>query len=236
MSQQPFLFPEEGIAFFGRPYAELMRAFGLDEPALRAQSVLECPSGPSSFVAEACRRGIRATGADPLFYRSPAALRKLAMADFERMVRRIRAVPERFARKTYSCLEDAVAARRAGLETFLGDYRRHFPNDRYRCMALPSLSYPDRSFDIVLCGHLLFIYEAQFDEDFHERALRELCRVAAREVRVHPLVDGAGRPAEELPALMEQAEREGFEARVRAVDHEFFRGANQTLVLTRRLW
>lgn len=70
-------------SFFGRPYEELILCFGLEENDLKGKAILDCPSGPSSFVAEANPAGILATGSDPMFYRNPDAIEKLAYSDFE---------------------------------------------------------------------------------------------------------------------------------------------------------
>ncbi len=221
------------VSFFGRPFSELMRCFGLSLSDLRGLSILECPSGPSSFVAEATRLGLRAAGVDPLFYRNPAALAALARSDFDAMFARMRAAPRRFVPRTYPSIEAAESARRAGLERFLRDYPDGFAAGRYRAGSLPELPFGDASYDLVLCAHFLFVYADQFDLAFHERAVRELCRVARREIRIHPLVDGAHRRYADLGHLIELAAAMGFRSEIRTVDHEFFKGANETLVLTR---
>lgn len=229
------LFELNSIYFFGRPYSELMRCFGLDETALVGKSVLECPSGPSSFVAEANACGISAVGVDPLFYRSPAAVRSLALADFKLMFERVRgAPPDRFVQRTYESIEDAEASRLAGLERFLADYATGKALGRYQEGALPYLNFEDASFDIVVCGHLLFIYSATLDLEFHRSAIQEMCRVSREEVRIHPIVDNGSERYPHLDELIQLAASLGFEAKVQDVDHEFFRGSNRTLVLTRK--
>src|SRR5690606_4077656 len=94
------------VSFFGRPYSELLKCFGLLESDLAGKSVLECPSGPSSFVVEAIGKGINAVGVDPLFYRNPDAIRSLALADFESMFERVRLGAARFVRRTYRSIEE----------------------------------------------------------------------------------------------------------------------------------
>ncbi len=230
---KPFLSSYQGVSFFGRPYQELLRCFGLVEPELRGKTVLECPSGPSSFVAEASRRGIECVGVDPLFYRCPQALGKLAFSDFAEMFAMIREKADRFAQGTYSSIEEAERVRRAGLMTFLDDYASGIAAGRYRQGSLPNLGFADRSFDVALCAHLLFVYSESLDLDFHLQAVAELCRVARQEVRIHPIVDGSNRRCSFLEQVIERAEFAGFSARIIAVDHEFFRGTSETLLLRR---
>lgn len=228
-----FLQDLSSVSFFGRPFEELRRCFGLSLADMRGRSILECPSGPSSFVAEASRLGISVVGVDPLFYRSPEGLAALARSDFEEMFRRVRAGAERFVRRTYGSVDEAESARRAGLELFLSDYRSGFAAGRYLAGALPDLAFGDEAFDLVLCGHFLCIYAEQFDREFHEEAVRELCRVARREVRIHPIVNSANQRYAHLDRMVAAAEGAGFAARVEEVGHEFFRGSNETLVLRR---
>lgn len=231
MSQN--FFELTSIYFFGRPYSELLKCFALSENDLRGKSVLECPSGPSSFVAEACSAGIEAVGVDPLFYRSPEGIRDLALADFRVMFDQVRKAPEKFVRKTYESIEEAERIRREGLGRFLADYGSGKALGRYREGALPYLEFEDKSFDLALCGHLLFIYSASLDLEFHRAAIRELCRVARSEVRIHPVVDSGNERYPHLDELIEFAESLGFESCIQDVDHEFFKGTNRTLVLKR---
>lgn len=232
MSQN--LFELTSIYFFGRPYSELLKCFGVEESALIGKSVLECPSGPSSFVVEANARGIYSIGIDPLFYRSPQAIRDLALADFRVMFDRVKAASHKFVKRTYDSVEEAERIRREGLERFLSDYATGKALGRYRAETLPYLDFEDVSFDVVLCGHLLFIYSDSLDLEFHRASFRELCRVAREEVRIHPIVDNGSGRYPHLGELRALADELGFDSCIQDVDHEFFKGTNRTLVLKRR--
>jgi hypothetical protein len=69
------------------------------------------------------------------------------------------------------------------------------PGD-YVVAALPQLPFADQSFHLVLSGSLLLSYAPVADGGlmegegldlaWHERALKELLRVAAEEVRLYP--------------------------------------------------
>ncbi len=232
MSQN--LFELTSIYFFGRPYSELLKCFGIDEKSLIGKSVLECPSGPSSFVAEANTRGINAVGIDPIFYRSLEAVRDLAQADFRVMFDRVKAASHKFVKRTYQSIEEAERVRGEGLQRFLADYKTGKALGRYREGSLPYLEFDDESFDVVLCGHLLFIYSDTLDLEFHCASLRELCRVAREEVRIHPIVDNGSERYPYLDEMLELADKLGFDSRIQDVDHEFFKGTSRTLVLSRR--
>lgn len=221
------------VSFFGRTLAEYVQFFALDLDALRGADVLDVGAGPSSFAAEACPRRIDAVAVDP-FYGSPADdLAGRIAADYERMFAQMRAKPRLFKLKSFPTLAAAEADRRLAAQRFLADYNVHFAHGRYVGGALPRLPFFDRTFDLVLCAHLLFIYAARFDFDWHLAACRELVRVSAREVRIHPLVGADGKPYAKLPALRRELRAEGIESEVVAVDYEFFVGSNSMLVLRR---
>lgn len=222
------------VAFFGRSAAEYARFFPLDLDALRGRSVLDVAAGPSAFAAEAARRGVRVTAVDPLYGCPAAALAAHVRLDYARMEAQMRAKPERFRLKSFASMEEAIAARRAAAEVFLADYEDGFLSGRYVGGALPRLPFADGAFEVVVCAHLLFVYEALFDFAFHVAACRELVRVSRGEVRIHPVCGPDGRPYAELARLRAELASVGVDAEVVRVDYEFFRGSDTTLVLTRR--
>jgi len=60
---------------------------------------------------------------------------------------------------------------------------------------------------------------------------RELIRVSASEVRIHPICGLDGRPYSELDQLISTLNREEIAAKAIPVDYEFFAGSDATLVL-----
>ena len=217
-------------AFFGRPYEELLRCFGFTECELIGRRVLDCPAGPDSFVAEGLKRGICASGVDPMYYRSPDAIARLARADFSDIYRRIRESPERFSSRTYATIEESESVRSDSLEVFLDHYLKTYPNGCYVVAALPDLPFKNDSFDISICGHFFFIYAQLFDEGFHRKAVRELARVTHSEIRIHPLVGMDGERHAFVDSVRKELVLAGMETEIIEVDHEFFKGTNQTLV------
>ena len=57
------------------------------------------------------------------------------------------------------------------METFLGDYVAGAAEGRYIDAELPTLPFPDASFDLALSSHFLFLYSAQLGEEFHVMSL-----------------------------------------------------------------
>lgn len=174
------------IVPLGRGMAEYEAMFAL-RPADRARRLLGCGDGPASFNAEWTRTAGRVVSLDPLYAWSAEAIRTRIAATFPDVVRRMHAEPGRFRLNDGGKI-DALAARRwAAMQRFLADYAEGGRAGRYVAGALPRLPLRADGFDLALCSHLLFLYEAQLSRAFHLRALRALLRTA-REVRVFPLL------------------------------------------------
>jgi len=223
------------VSFFGRSLAEYSQFFALDVAALRGRDVLDVAAGPSSFVAEACRRHVAAVAVDPLYGGAPGALATQVQHDYGRMFAQMRAKPRLFRLKSFPSIAAAETDRRAAAQRFLADYAVHFAHGRYVGAALPRLPFFDRAFDLVLCAHLLFIYAKRFDYDWHLAACRELVRVSADEVRLHPVCGADGKPYPALPRLRRELREGGIASEVVRVNYEFFVGSGSMLVLKRAM-
>jgi len=238
MNAAPALAPLElevpSVAFFGRTLAEYAQFFSLDPNALKGISVLDVAAGPSSFTAEACKRGADAVAVDPLYGCTPAALAVHVQIDYRRMLTQMRAKPQLLRFQSFGSIDEAEASRRSAAERFLADYEQQFVHNRYIGAALPQLPFLDGAFDLVLCAHLLFVYAKQFDFAFHLEACRELVRVSRDEVRIHPVVGLGGKPYAELDRLRSALEADGISCEVVPVNYEFFKGSDTMLVLKRR--
>jgi hypothetical protein len=225
------------VSFFGRSLEEYTRFFSLDPLALRGRAVLDVAAGPSSFTAEACRRGIDAVAVDPLYGSTPDALATHVQLDYARMFAQMRAKPRLFkvgrgnGRAFFSSIDEAEVDRRAAAQRFLTDYEAHFAHGRYVGASLPRLPFLDGAFDLVLCAHLLFTYAQRFDFDWHLAACRELARVSTGEVRIHPVCGADGRRYPELERLRRELLTRGITSKVVAVNYEFFAGSAAMLVL-----
>jgi hypothetical protein len=221
------------VSFFGRSLAEYVQFFALDVATLRGRDVLDVAAGPSSFTAEACARKINAVAVDPRYGDPLALLSSQVQFDYEHMFAEMRAKQRLLRYKAFESIDAAELDRRAAAQRFLTDYEVHFIHNRYVGASLPLLPFFDGTFDLVLCAHLLFTYAKRFDFDWHLAACRELVRVSADEVRIHPLCGLDGKPYPGLARLRRELRDTGIASEVRAVDYEFFAGANSMLVLRR---
>ncbi len=221
------------VSFFGRTLAEYVQFFALDLAALRGRAVLDVAAGPASFVAEACKLGIDAVATDPLYGCPASTLATHVQLDYAKMFAQMRAKPQLLRFRSFPSIDAAETDRRAAARRFLGDYEAHFAHGRYVGARLPVLPFLDRAFDLVLCAHLLFVYARRFDLAWHAAACRELVRVSADEVRIHPVCGADGRLYPELAALRAELAESGIESEVVPVNYEFFVGTGSMLVLRR---
>ena len=187
------------VAFFGRNFDEYLQLFALEAKDLEGRRILDCPSGPCSFVADSHERGLDATGVDPMYAKSVDELSIDGTRDIENGLKQILGAPTIHPIPDF----DAYAQRkREALRKFLADYSAH--RSRYIEGRLPNLPFANRSFDLVLSAHLLFSYSPTdedgvldsrvFDRDWHHEAMRELSRVAAREIRLYPTIANVPEP------------------------------------------
>lgn len=240
------------VSFFGRSLDEYAQFFALDVAALRGRAVLDVAAGPSSFTAEACRRGVDAVAVDPMYGKPPAALATHVDLDYSKMFAQMRAKRRLFRvgaaafarrgsggglstrarpRPYFPSFDHAETDRRAAAQRFLIDYETHFVHGRYIGAALPRLPFLDGAFELVLCAHLLFTYARHFDFEWHLTACRELARVSTGEVRIHPICGPDGRRYGDIGRLQHELLAGGVTSKVVAVPYEFFVGSSSMLVL-----
>jgi len=209
-----------------RSFDEYRAMFALADSDLSG-SVLDCPGGASGFTACANQAGASAISADPVYARPRRSLAVLAMAEVDRGSAHTVAGADRYVWDFYGDADGYARIRRASAEAFSRDLMAH--PARYVPASLPRLPFPGGQFDLVLSSHFLFTYADRLDLEFHGAALRELHRVARREVRVFPLLEQGGRP---VPALLSGLLATlGIPHRIQRVGYEFQRGGNEMLVL-----
>ena len=223
----------ERVVFVGRTLSEYKEFLDLDIDYLKGLKVLDCPSGPSSFVAEANRMGIRAVGCD-FFYDLPLEqLVNKGLKDISHVMERLSEKMHLFKWDYYSSVEDVKDSRTRALKLFEEDYQIGLKEKRYVKASLPFLPFPDRSFELVISAHFLFIYDDKLDYEFHLNSIVELSRVCSREVRIYPLQSMNARIYPYMDKLMSDLKQTGLEARIVEVGFEFLRGSNFMLRIKR---
>ena len=222
------------IAFYGRTLAEYLLMFGINDiPSLeRYNTVLDCPSGASSFVAEAnSKHGIRAVGCDRLFDKDVKTLSKGGQDDIEYIIQRVSTDPDLYKWDFYSSIDKLREYRELALQQFLLDYPTGIKEKRYIKAELPKLPFEDKSFELVLSGHFLFTYSHKLDFSFILSSILELYRVSSKEVRIYPLQKSSLQPYEQMTELLFALEKLRIGYHIVPVPFEFQRGSNKMLLL-----
>jgi hypothetical protein len=221
------MFTLDEIVPWGRSFDEYRRMFAMTDEHL-ALTILGCGDGPASFNAAATRRGAAVTSCDPLYRWSAAQIQERIVSTCDRILEQTSRNREEFVWDSIQSVEELGRVRMAAMQAFLIDYERGRDRGRYVDAALPDLPFADRSFELALCSHLLFLYSSQLDECFHHAAARELCRVA-REVRIFPLIALGGARSPHVASTMEALRADGCEVSIERVPYEFQRGASEML-------
>lgn len=222
----------ENIVPWGRSFAEYVRMFALTADDL-ALYILGCGDGPASFNGTLTRQGGRVVSCDPLYRSSAGEIEARIAATRGTILAQLHQLRDRYVWDFFGSPAEVGRVRQAAMAKFLADYVGGREAGRYLAGELPELPFAPRQFDLALCSHLLFLYSAQLSLDFHRAALRELCRVA-REVRIFPLVDLAGKPSPYVEPLAAELADLGYAVEFRRVSYEFQRGADTMLRLVAR--
>lgn len=221
----------KSIVPFGRSFEDYTRMFGLSASDLSGR-ILGAGDGPAGFNAEATRQRMQVISADPLYAHGRAEIAERIDAAIPEIRRQLEQNRSRFRWDRYATVDELMAARVAAMETFLQDYEAGRAAGRYIEASLPTLPFADRSFDLALVSHFLFLYSAHLSEAFHAQSLRELLRVAD-EIRVFPLQTLTGEPSPYLATLRRQLGFAGIPSTVRTVNYESQAGATQMLIVRR---
>jgi hypothetical protein len=227
------MFTLEQVVPWGRSYDEYRRMFALTSGDLNRR-IVGCGDGPASFNAEATRRGSTVISCDPIYQWGGVQIRNRIAATCDEVLDQTRRNADEFVWDSIPSVEELGRIRMTAMEDFLSDYSEGQAQGRYIAAELPSLPFPDGSFELALCSHLLFLYSEQLGETFHQAAVGELCRVA-REVRIFPLLALGGRRSPYVDPNVEELRRAGHHASIEAVPYEFQRGGNQMLRIRTRM-
>ena len=151
------------------------------------QRIVDCGAGPASFACEAARRGTHVVACDPLYQWEASQIRERIAATSVNILEQTRQNHHEFVWDVIRSIEELGAIRMAAMSAFLDDYDAGRESGRYVNAGLPALPFADRSFDLALSSHFLFLYTTQLGDTFHRQAIAEMCRVAT-EVRIFPLL------------------------------------------------
>ncbi len=209
---------------WGRAFDEYLKMFDLSDRDLQCR-ILGCADGPASFNSVATKLGIDVTSCDPIYQFSREEIEERIRASFEAVMAQVHANEQDYVWNEIRSPAHLADLRRAAMSEFLADYDAGKSNGRYICQGLPSLPFEDKEFDIALSSHFLFLYSGQLTLEFHQHAIREMCRVA-KEVRIFPLLDLARCRSKFIDPVTTALVEAGYRVEIRKVPYEFLRGGN----------
>jgi hypothetical protein len=220
------MFTLDQVVPWGRSFEEYRRMFALSDADLQLR-ILGCADGPASFNAESARRGTAVVSIDPLYRLDSSTIRDRITATYDQMLEQAQRNSQQFVWDTIGSVEELGRVRMQAMQAFLDDYDLGKRQGRYVDAELPSVALPNKSFDLAVCSHFLFLYTEQLSETFHRCATRELCRLAY-EVRIFPLLALDGRPSPYIATIVDHL-RDCCEVSIETVPYEFQRGGNQMM-------
>jgi hypothetical protein len=226
------MFTLDDVVPWGRSFDEYRRMFALADDDLRLR-IVGCGDGPASFNAEATRAGARVTSCDPIYQLQSSQIRDRIDATCDTILAETRRNIDGFVWDAIESVEALGRVRMAAMREFLDDFGSNRSGGRYVAAALPALPFRDRSFDLALSSHLVFLYSEQLGEAFHQATIREMCRVAD-DIRIFPLLALNGKRSPFLESSVDGVPRSEFDVTVEAVPYEFQRGGNQMMRIRRR--
>ena len=214
---------------FGRSLDEYIKMFDLSSEDLQKR-ILGAGDGPASFNAEGTVKGYKITSIDPIYQFDGAEIRQRFDAVVDNIIGQVIATPDNWVWNYHKNPQDLKANRIKALEKFLQDYDRGKQEGRYLAQELPNLNFSDRSFDLALCSHFLFLYSQQLDRDFHIAAIEEILRVSS-EVRIFPLLTLMQETSPHLDFIIDRFNNLGYLVSIVKVPYELQPGANKMLVI-----
>ncbi len=223
-------FTVENVIPWGRTFDEYVSIFDLTAADLE-KFILGCGDGPAGFNAEATRRGHRVISCDPLYDFPGETIERRVRETYDEVLEQLHQNMGDYVWEIFPSPEALGAARLTAMRRFLDDYAGGKAEGRYVPASLPALPFADKTFDLVLCSHFLFLYSEQFSLDFHLSAFRELCRVG-KEVRVFPLLTLAVQESPYLAPVTAALQADGCQVRFMKVPYEFQRGGNTMMCVT----
>jgi len=220
------------VFLWGRSLDEYRQMFLLSETDLKSK-ILGCGDGPASFNAEMHQLSHRVVSADPIYALTGEQIRRAFDESHQTILKHCLDRPRNITWSYFSGPEHLGETRTQVMDRFLQDFPSGRQQQRYVARSLPHLEFPNRSFDLALCSHFLFLYSKRFSVEFHLQAIREMCRVA-REVRIFPLVriDKKPKLSRHVKPVIRQLKKEGFDSEIIRTPYEFLRGGNTMLKIT----
>ncbi len=215
------------VVLLGRTFEEYLRYFALSPEELRGRKILDIASGVSSFCAEANAKQIDVTAFDPIYELSPEEIKNRCEPDLEFVANEIGKV-KAYKWDFYKTPEKMREFRERAYRLFLPDFAEA-KGGRYISGKLPRTPFRDGQFNLTLVSYFLFVYEEQFDYEFHKQSLAEILRITSDEARIYPLVNFKAKRSHFVDQIKNEADFADWKFEEVATDFEFLKNSNSYL-------
>jgi hypothetical protein len=220
----------KGPIFIGRGWLEYMKMFNLEEASLKNLKILDCAAGASSFTSHLSNQGFDVRAVDILYNLKPDELENKCQEHLKILVKSLSEIKSNFVWNFFHNLNELESYRQNACREFSIDYHQH--RGRYVPADLTCLPFPNNEFKLVLCSHLLFIYDHRLDYEFHYNSIKEMLRVCEGELRIYPLVKHHKNKSSYVKQIQKDL-ADYVEIKLVKVDYQFRKGGNEMMVLTK---
>lgn len=219
----------KNVVPWGRSFDEYRDMFMLTDADLQ-KTILGCGDGPASFNAELTKAGGNVVSADPVYRFTVAEIRSRVREVYPEIMSEVAKNPDDYIWDSIRDVEHLGHVRMEAMELFFDDYKQGKQAGRYIDASLPELTFEDKTFDLALCSHYLFLYSDHVSLQEHILSMKELCRVA-HEVRVYPLVTLEGKRSGHLDPVVAELQNVGVDVSFQKVRYRFQKGAEEMFVV-----
>ncbi len=218
------------LVLWGHHLDEYRDMFQLSQTDL-TKRVLEYCCGASAVNFELQSIATEVVSCDPWFHLDAKTLKEEIKNYFSMRLQEFSSVEQSLDYSRYGGLEQLVAYRRAGIETFLDDYDQGRIDKRYVAVSDHHIPFSDFSFDFALSANSLFADLEYQTVEYHLQVIKEMARVA-KDVRIFPLVDAGGLPSPLLGPVLLGLHQANYGVEVRDVSYHLQVKGNAML----RIW
>ncbi len=213
---------------WGRSFKEYREMFSLSDRDLE-KTILGCGDGPACFNAELTAIGGSIVSVDPIYQFNTKQIRSRIDKVYPQVMEQVAINKADYVWNTIGSIEELGQTRMEAMHKFLDDYETGKNSSRYIHESLPALTFKNKSFNLALCSHYLFLYSDHVNQEQHIASMKELCRVS-KEVRVYPLLSLDGKKSKHLKAVMSALTDNGTNVSLIPVEYEFQKNATEMLV------
>lgn len=210
------------VALIGRTYNEYNRMFGISKDFLAGKRVLDAAAGVSNYCAIANVFGLDVTAVDPIYNLSPNEIEMRAEEDLDQLMHQLPFNKTHYNWSFYGDLEGVKVSRVKAYKTFLKDFERN--KSRYVTGSITALPFADKSFDVTLVSHLMFLFDHLFNETDQILIFKELVRVTKEEILIFPTKNLAGENSKWVDLIIKNSEFLNINFKIERSEFEFQKG------------